>query len=246
MNLSGKVAIVTGASRGIGKAIALELSSKGASVIINYSKDKDGAEETLNEILKSGGYAIAKAWNVGNYESCIEAINYITEKFGKIDILVNNAGISKIGLFMDMNKNEWDEIININLKGIINMCNLVINPMLKSGEGNIVNISSIWGVSGASCEVIYSTTKGAINAFTKALSKELAMSKIRVNAVAPGVIDTAMNRWMSSDEEKELIDEIPLGRFGKADEVAKAVSFLCSGDSSYITGQILTVDGGFL
>lgn len=246
MNLSGKVAIVTGASRGIGRAIALELASNGASVIINFSKDEKGAKETLEKIQENGGYAIIKAWNVGNYEASKEAVESIIEKFGKIDILINNAGISKVGLFMDMELEDWNKIIDTNLKGVINMSHLLIKPMLRSGEGNIVNISSIWGISGASCEVLYSATKGAINTFTKALAKELALSNIRVNCVAPGVIETDMNKWLSEEEKKDIIEEIPYGRFGDVREVAKAVSFLSSSDSSYITGQVLTVDGGFL
>lgn len=244
-NLAGKVAVITGGSKGIGKAIALELASRGASVVINYSRDDNAAKETLNEIKELGAYGILVKASVGDYEGCKFLIEEAKKVFGRIDILINNAAISTVGLFMDNDFEEIDRVLNINLKSVL-ACSKLAMPELISSKGVIVNISSIWGNVGASCEVLYSATKGAINSFTKALGKEMAMSNVRVNAVAPGVIDTPMNSWMNEEERAELEEEIPMNRFGKSLEVAKVVAFLCSEDSSYMTGQIITVDGGML
>ncbi|OPJ57535.1 elongation factor P 5-aminopentanone reductase [Clostridium oryzae] len=247
MNLTGKVAIITGSSRGIGRAIALNLSKNGASVVINYSSDEIGATETLNMIKAAGGYAVMQKWDISDYEACKKAMDFTLNKFGRLDILVNNAGISEIGLFIDYTPEMWSRMLDINVKGMFNMSHLALSAMLKNTDfSSIVNISSIWGNVGASCECIYSATKGAINSFTKALAKEMAPSKIRVNAVAPGVIDTSMNKWLSEEEKKELEEEIPLGYFGRPEDIANTVCFLCSKESEYMTGQILTVDGGFI
>ncbi|WP_050608046.1 elongation factor P 5-aminopentanone reductase [Clostridium niameyense] len=243
-NLSGKVAIVTGSSRGIGKAIAIELTKAGASVVINYRQNKEGALETLHYIKKLGGYGVIYKADISKYDEAKELIKYTIHNFGKIDILVNNAGIAKIGLFMDMNENDWDSIIDTNLKGVFNCTNNVVKYMLEKQSGSIINISSMWGNVGASCEVIYSAAKGGINSFTKALAKELGGSNIRVNAVAPGVIDTDMNKCVSLEDMNNLKEEIPLMRLGKGEDIGKVVSFLSSDDASYITGQIITVDGG--
>ncbi|NEZ47507.1 SDR family oxidoreductase [Clostridium niameyense] len=243
-NLSGKVAIVTGSSRGIGKAIAIELTKAGASVVINYRQNKEGALETLHYIKKLGGYGVIYKADISKYDDAKELIKYTIHNFGKIDILVNNAGIAKIGLFMDMNENDWDSIIDTNLKGVFNCTNNVVKYMLEKQSGSIINISSMWGNVGASCEVIYSAAKGGINSFTKALAKELGGSNIRVNAVAPGVIDTDMNKCVSLEDMNNLKEEIPLMRLGKGEDIGKVVSFLSSDDASYITGQIITVDGG--
>ena len=199
--LSGKVALVTGGSRGIGRGIALELAKAGCSVIINYRKDKSGAEETLDILNKIGGYA---------------------------------------------KEEDWDEIINTNLKGVFNCCHSVVPHMLSKGVGSIINISSMWGNVGASCEVIYSASKGGINSFTKALAKELGPSNIRVNAISPGVINTDMNSWLSEEDVNELQQEIPLCKFGECEDIGNTVVFLASDNSKYITGQIITVDGGMV
>ncbi|MGL5615499.1 MAG: elongation factor P 5-aminopentanone reductase [Sarcina sp.] len=243
--LRGKVAIVTGGSKGIGKAIALELAKNGASVVINYSNDDDAANDTINEIKDIGAFAIAIKASIGTIKGCETLINETIAKFGKLDILVNNAAISKVGLFMDNSYEEIDELLNINLKGTMICSKLAITELLNN-KGTIINISSIWGNVGASCEVLYSTSKGAINLFTKSLAKELAAMGVRVNAVAPGVINTEMNSWMSSEEKESLEEEIPMNRFGETSEIAKAVLFLASENSSYITGQVLTIDGGML
>ena len=245
MNLSGKVILVTGASRGIGRAIAIELASKGAAIAINYSKDDEGAKATLENIIKNGGYGKLFKKDISNYNNCRELIDEVIGTFGKLDVLVNNAGISKFGLLMDMSLEEINDLVNTNLMGAIYLSKLAINNMMRNG-GNIINISSVWGEVGASCEVIYSATKGGLNLFTKALAKEVASFNIRVNSVAPGVINTEMNNVLDSEEKEVLKNEIPMMRFGEAHEVARVVSFLCEDKCKYLTGQIIRIDGGFI
>jgi 3-oxoacyl-[acyl-carrier protein] reductase len=246
MNLKGKVAIVTGASRGIGKGIAIALAKAGACVVINYKSNDDAAEETFREISGFGAYAMKIKGDVSDYEFSKQMIKTTVEKLGKIDILINNAGISKVGLFMDAVPEEWDSVLNVNLIGTINCSHNAVKEMIKQKSGSIINISSMWGDVGASCEVIYSASKGAINSFTKALAKELAPSNIRVNAIAPGVIDTEMNKWLSAEDRKSLVEEIPMMKFGEVDDVGNLVTFLASENSKYITGQVITIDGGML
>lgn len=241
-----KVALVTGGSRGIGKGIAIELSKAGCSVVINYRRDEVSAKETLEYIKSIGGYGEIYRCDVSSYKETKTMVDDIVGRFGKIDILVNNAGISKVGLFIDSSEEDFDELINTNLKGVFNCCRASVPHMLRKGEGAIVNISSMWGNVGASCEVIYSASKGGINSFTKALAKEVGPSGIRVNAISPGVINTEMNGWLSPEEKKSLEEEIPLCRFGDCEDIGKAVVFLCSNASKYITGQIITIDGGML
>lgn len=245
MNLSGKVILVTGASRGIGRAIAIELASKGAAIAINYSKDDEGAKATLENVIKNGGYGKLFKKDISNYNNCRELIDEVIGTFGKLDVLVNNAGISKFGLLMDMSLEEINDLVNTNLMGAIYLSKLAINNMMRNG-GNIINISSVWGEVGASCEVIYSATKGGLNLFTKALAKEVASFNIRVNSVAPGVINTEMNNVLDSEDKEVLKNEIPMMRFGEAHEVARVVSFLCEDKCKYITGQIIRIDGGFI
>lgn len=245
-NLIGKVALVTGASRGIGRAIAKELASNGASVILNYSTDDKGALTTLEEIKSIGGFAKIIKKDISNSKNCEDLINEVISIFGKIDILINNAAKSEIGLFMDMDNDNLINLINTNLLAPLYLAKSAINFMSSKGSGNIINISSIWGEAGASCEVVYSTTKGGINLFTKSLAKEVAPFGIRVNAIAPGVINTDMNNFLTMEEKQELIDEIPMNRFGDVNEIAKAVLFLCKDDCKYLTGQIIRIDGGFL
>nr|WP_242866383.1 SDR family oxidoreductase [Clostridium acetireducens] len=246
MSLSGKVAIITGASRGIGQAIAIEMAKEGANVIINYRKDEEGAKKTEKIIKENGGRGRIYKSNVAYYNEAKDMIEYVIKEFGKIDILVNNAGVSKVGLFIDMTEEDWDSIININLKGAFNCCHNVVKYMIYEKKGCIINISSMWGQVGASCEVIYSASKGGINSFTKALAKELGPSNIRVNAIAPGVIDTDMNKWLSKEEKKDLIEDIPLMKFGQPKDIGKLSAFLCSDKAKYITGQVINVDGGIL
>lgn len=244
VDLCGKVAVVTGGSRGIGRAISIELAKCGANVIVNYRESEMEAKETLNEIKKYGTTGILFQGNVSRYNDAKKLIDCAIKNMGKIDILVNNAGISKIGLFMDMAEEQWNEIIDVDLKGVFNCTHCALKYMVSKKNGIIVNISSIWGNEGASCESIYSAAKGAVNSFTKSIAKEMAPSNIRVNAVAPGVIDTKMNKWLSKEEKNDLLDEIPSGRFGKTEDISNVVAFLCGESSKYITGQIITVDGG--
>lgn len=245
MEFVGKVAIITGGTRGIGKGIALEFIKNGASVVLNYMSDDVSAKETLEEIKELGGNAITIKASVATTEGCKKIIEEAKKKFGRIDFLINNAAISKIGLFMDASDEIIEEMLDINLKGVLK-CSRAVLDEISSTKGAIVNISSIWGNVGASCEVLYSTTKGAINLFTKSLAKEMAMSGVRINAVAPGVIETKMNSWMDNQEKLDLEEEIAMNRFGKVEEVANVVTFLCSQKASYVTGQIITVDGGML
>lgn len=244
--LTGKVAFVTGASRGIGKAIAIELAKEGASILINYSNDDKGAEETLKEIKKINGYGAIIKGDISKFNECKIIIEEALKVMGKIDILVNNAGISHIGLFMDSTQEEIEEVIGTNLLGAMYLTKHVLNNMISRKSGNIINISSMWGEVGASCEVIYSSAKGGLNSFTKAIAKEVGPSGIRVNCISPGVIRTQMNSFLGEDEKKSLEEEIPLGRFGNPVEIGKLVVFLASEDSSYITGQIIRADGGFI
>lgn len=244
--LSGKVALITGASRGIGRSIAIEFARQGASVIINYSTDYESAKETLEAVKGVGGYGIIIKGDISSFEKCNIIVEETLKIMGKIDILVNNAGISQIGLFMDATEEEIQRIISTNLLGALYLTKHVLKEMISRKNGNIINISSMWGEAGASCEVLYSTAKGGLNTFTKSLAKEVAPSNIRVNCIAPGVIDTKMNSFLGEEEKKALEEEIPLGRFGNPSEIGKLAVFLCSDDSSYITGQIIRADGGFI
>jgi 3-oxoacyl-[acyl-carrier protein] reductase len=246
MKLSGKIALVTGASGGIGKCIALELSRAGAVVILNYNRNHEGARETLGLIKADGGLGLVLQGDISDYNNVSVMISEIIRKYGKIDILVNNAGISMVGLFSDSDEKDWEAMINTNLKGVFNCSHNVLKYMIPAKFGNIINISSIWGNSGASCEVVYSATKGGVNSFTRALAKELAPSNIRVNAIAPGVIETEMNNWLSEEEKRELKKNIPMDSFGRGDDIGKLVVFLASNDSRYMTGQVITIDGGMI
>ena len=245
MNFNGKVAVITGGTRGIGKAIALEFARNGATLVLNYAGNDSAASDTLEEIKALGTSCVVVKASIATTSGCREVIDTAISEFGKIDFLINNAAISEVGLFMDVDDDAMDRILDTNLKGVLNCSRFAMDSLLST-KGSIVNISSIWGNVGASCEVLYSTTKGAINLFTKSLAKEMAMSGVRVNAVAPGVIETEMNSWMSTEDREALEEEIAMNRFGKVSEIADVVAFLCSEKASYMTGQILTVDGGML
>lgn len=245
-DLIGKVVLITGSSRGIGSAIAKELAHKGASVIINFSQDNVGSEKTLEEIQLNGGYAKIIKKDISNSVNCKELIEEVISIFGKIDVLINNAAKSQVGLFMDFTEEDIEGLINTNLLSAMYLSKYALPYMISKNYGNIINISSIWGEVGASCEVVYSTTKGGLNLFTKSLAKEVAPFNIRVNSIAPGVINTEMNSFLSEEEKQNLIDEIPMNRFGDVSEIAKAVAFLCSDDSKYLTGQIIKIDGAFI
>ena len=244
--LLGKIVYITGASKGIGRGIAREFGEAGAFVLVGCNSDLEGANETLNMIKELGGSGEILGGNVANKDERNHIISSIKNKFGKLDVLVNNAGISKIGLFMDASDEEIDSIMNVNLIGAMKLTRDSMDLLREGSNSSIINISSIWGNVGASCEVLYSTTKGGMNLFTKSLAKEIAPWGIRVNCIAPGVINTEMNSWLSKEEKEGLEEEIPMNRFGEVEEIGRVAKFLASEDSSYLTGQILTVDGGML
>lgn len=241
-----KVALITGASRGIGRSIALELAKSGISIAINYNSSEKQAKEVLDQIKGLNQNANIYKADVSNEVEVSEMIHKIESDFGRIDIAVNNAGISQIGLFTDMTTKDRDRMIGVNLIGAMNISKAVLPGMIHIKHGNIINISSMWGEAGASCEVVYSATKAGLIGFTKALAKEVGPSGIRVNCVSPGLIDTDMNSELSKADMKELLDEIPLDRIGTPEDIAKAVKFLVSDSASYITGQVLSVNGGII
>ena len=241
-SLKNKVAIVTGGSRGIGKAIVLEFIHEGAKVVFTYIKSDEAAAILLDEIKKLGGEALALKKTSREFSSCKEVVEAAQEKFGSIDILVNNAGIVKDKALMMMEPAEWQEVIETNLTGYFNPAKACIVTMMKQKSGNIINISSVAGITGTARQANYSASKAGVIGFTKSLAKEVASYNIRVNAVAPGYIETDMTKELKQKED--LIKKIPAGRFGRPEEVAKAVSFLVSDKSNYITGQVVKVDGG--
>lgn len=240
-----KIALITGSSRGIGASCALLFAQKGYGVIVNYLKNGDKAEELCKKIGEIGGTAVAYRADV-RLQSDVEAMFEFAEKeFGGIDVLVNNAGISTWGLLQDTTEDEWNDLFSVAPGGAFRCSKAAIGQMLRRGGGSIVNISSVWGVYGASCEAAYSASKAAVIGLTKALAKELGPSGIRVNCVAPGVIDTDMNRVHGEETLRELAEATPLGRIGTPEEVAECVYFLASDESRFVTGQVLGVDGGF-
>lgn len=240
-----KTALITGASRGIGAAIAHRFAKEGYSLIITCSKSADelfSLKKSLEELCHIP--VLASIGDIGDSTYVCRLFDEIKEYFGGVDVVVNNAGISHIGLLTDTSFEEWDKLIHTNLSAAFYTSKLAIPHMLSKHEGKIINISSVWGTVGASCEVAYSASKGGLNAFTKALAKELAPSNIQVNAIACGCIDTAMNRCFSEEERAALEDDIPAGRFGTPDEVAELAYSLAS-NHNYLTGQIITLDGGW-
>ena len=241
-----RTAVVTGSSSGIGKAIVREFSKTDMNVVINYNQSKESALELLEEIKSKGTSVIAIKADVSDPLQASDLINSAIQQFGKVDILVNNAGISEQKLFTDITFQDWRKMFSINVDGMFNCSKVAVKDMLKRHEGKIINISSVWGITGASCEVHYSSSKAAVVGFTKSLAKELGPSSINVNCVAPGVIKTKMNEFLNASETADLIEDIPLGRIGSAEEVAKTVGFLASDDANYLTGQIISPNGGFL
>lgn len=239
-----KTALITGASRGIGKAIALHFARHGYNIVLNSISRKDLLDQVEREILSIGVSCISFIGDIGEYTIAKDLYNQAQLSFGGVDILINNAGISYVGLFSDMNPDDWDKVIRSNLYSAFNCSNLCVPNMIRNHSGKIINISSIWGNIGASMEVAYSASKGGLNAFTKSLAKELAPSNIQVNAVACGAIDTSMNGFLCPDELEDLIDEIPANRLGLVEEVADLVYYLAN-SSSYLTGKIIGLDGGW-
>lgn len=242
--LTGKNALVTGAGRGIGKAIALELAANGAFVIVNYNGSQAAAEQTVSEIKEAGGDAVSYQCNVSNFEACKEMIDALIKEYKHIDILVNNAGITRDDLLMRMKEEDFDAVINTNLKGTFNTIRHMSRYFLKQRAGKIINISSVSGILGNAGQSNYSASKAGVIGLTKAVAREMASRGINVNAVAPGFVETEMTDVLSDSVKEGLLAQIPLGRTGKAEDIAKAVAFLASSAADYITGQVLSVDGG--
>ena len=243
--MKNKTAFVTGASRGIGAAVAGHLAAVGYDLGIMCEKNTDALVALGDKLSEAYGIrVITFKGDVGDFASVQKISNDFLSEYGHIDVLCNNAGISRIGLITDMEVSDWQRIMDVNLSSLFYTAKCFVPAMVSKKSGNIINISSMWGVSGASCEVAYSASKGGMNSFTKALAKELAPSGIRVNAIACGCIDTDMNACFTEDEKKDLCEEIPMGRFGRPDEVADEVLHII--DSTYMTGQIIGIDGGFL
>ncbi len=238
-----KTALVTGGTKGIGKAVALAFLQQGYEVVINYHSDEETALATQEEFNMQGYCPVLLRADVSDEAQVKSMFKEFYGIYDKLDVLVNNAGISLVRVIQETTPIEWNRIFDVNVKGVYHCCRAVADKMIGCGGGCIINIASIWGEIGASCEVAYSASKGAVIAFSKALSKELAPSKVRVNCVSPGVIDTEMNSHLTDDEMEQLIEGIPAGRIGYPEDVAKACLYLAEAD--YVTGEVLSVGGGF-
>ncbi|MER1984727.1 MAG: 3-oxoacyl-[acyl-carrier-protein] reductase [Solibacillus sp.] len=246
MGLENKVAVVTGASRGIGRAIALELAAQGAKVVVNYSGSVAKAEEVVQEIKQIGGEAIAVQANVADADSVQTLMKTAIDTFGSLDILVNNAGITRDNLLMRMKEEEWDDVLNTNLKGVFLCTKAVTRQMMKQRAGRIINISSIVGVAGNSGQANYVAAKAGVIGLTKTCAQELASRNILVNAIAPGFITTEMTDALPEELKEAMLKQIPLARLGQPEDIAKAVAFFASDAANYITGQTLQIDGGMV
>lgn len=244
--LKEKVAVITGASRGIGKAIAIKLASMNAIVVVNYAGSKDKAESVVKDIEDMGGNAVAIQCDVSDFNKCKEFIEDVHKRFGRIDILVNNAGITRDGLAMAMKEDDFDDVIATNLKGTFNCIRFASRIMMKQRSGKIINMSSVSGVTGNAGQVNYSAAKSGVIGITKSMARELASRNVNVNAIAPGFIETDMTKALPEKVKEQAVSQIPLGRFGKAEEVAELTAFLAGDNSNYITGQVFHIDGGMV
>lgn len=242
--LNGKVAVVTGASRGIGRAAAIKLAGEGATVVINYNGSQARAEEVKAEIEAAGGKAEIKQCNVSDYSACEAMFKEIVAELGSVDILVNNAGITKDGLLMKMSEEDYDAVLDTNLKGTFNCIRFVARQMIKQRGGRIINMSSVTGVLGNAGQANYSASKAGVIGLTKSAARELASRGVTVNAIAPGFINTEMTEVLSDKVKEGAVAQIPMGRFGETEDIANAVAFLASEGARYITGQVINVDGG--
>ena len=238
-----KTALITGGTKGIGKAIAFEFLKRGYEVVINYSSDEGAAIATQAEFNMLGYCPVLMRADVSDEAQVEDMFSEIFRLYDRLDVLVNNAGISRVNVIQDTSAAEWDRVFAVNARGTFLCSRAVTDKMIGAGGGAIINVSSIWGEVGASCEVAYSASKAAVIGFTKALAKELAPSNVRVNCVSPGVIDTDMNSHLTADELEELIEQIPSGRLGSGEDVAVVCAFLA--EAAYITGEVLSVGGGF-
>jgi len=241
-----KIAVVTGASRGIGKAIALKLAADGAFVIVNYNGSKECAEAVVSEIKALGAEAVAYGCNISDYAASEAMFADIVDTYGGVDILINNAGITKDGLIMKMSEADYDYVLDINLKGVFNCIKHVSRQMIKKRSGRIINMTSVVGISGNAGQANYAASKAGIIGLTKSVAKEFGSRGITVNAVAPGFIDTEMTQVLSDNIKSAVVAQIPLGRFGSTDDIAELISFLVSEKAGYITGQVIQVDGGMV
>ncbi len=242
--LSGRIAVVTGSSRGIGREIAATLAAKGATVIVNYNGSAEKAGEVVDVIREAGGEAEAVQCNVSDFNQSAELIKYVIKTYGRIDILVNNAGITRDNLLMKMSEEEFDAVLNTNLKGAFNCIRHASRQMLKQRFGRIINISSISGIMGNAGQANYSASKAGIIGLTKSVARELASRGITVNAIAPGFIDTEMTAVLADNVRKAAEENIPMKHFGSTKDVANTAAFLASEEAGYITGQVICVDGG--
>lgn len=241
-----KTALITGASRGIGRETARLLAARGYAVAIHYHESQEQARELVREIRSSNGTALAVRAEISNASEVSAMLEAVRQQLGGVEVLVNNAGISQEKMFQDLSEEEWDRMFQVHVKGAFLCTQAVLSDMLRLHQGSIVNVSSIWGMTGASCEVHYSAAKAALIGMTKALAKELGPSGIRVNCVAPGVIDTDMNRVHPAEVLQELAEETPLGALGRPEEVAAVIGFLASPEASFLTGQVLSPNGGLV
>ncbi|KJS81228.1 MAG: 3-oxoacyl-ACP reductase [Peptococcaceae bacterium BICA1-8] len=246
VSLLGQVALVTGASRGIGRAVALELAQQGAKVAVNYMGNKEKAQEVVEAIVNAGGEACAVKADVASTLEVVEMFKEIESQLGPVNILVNNAGITRDNLLMRMKEEDWDIVLETNLKGVFNCTKAVIRSMMKQKKGKIINITSVVGLTGNAGQSNYAAAKSGVIGFTKSMALELASRGIQVNAVAPGFITTDMTDKLSEEIKEQLLTRIPLRRLGKTEDVAGVVSFLASSRAEYITGQIICVDGGMV
>ena len=240
---NNKVVIVTGGSRGIGASIVKELVNSGYNVVLNYNKSEDAAKQIKEELISSGKTVDIYKADIRNREEVKSLIEFTIKKYGKIDVLVNNAGISQIKLFTDISDEDWNNMLQTNLTSAFYTSQEALKYMISKKQGCIINISSIYGTTGASCEVHYSAAKAGLDGMTKSLAKELGLSNIRVNSIAPGAIETDMNAVLTEDEKIELNKEIPLGRMGKPEEIASCAKFLI--ENEYVTGQVISINGGW-
>jgi 3-oxoacyl-[acyl-carrier protein] reductase len=244
--LDGKVAVVTGASRGIGRAIALELANRGARVVVNYNRSADAAADVVAAIEAEGGQATAVQADVSDLSQARALIQTAVKAYGRLDVLVNNAGVTRDQLILMMKEEDWDMVVRVNLKSLFNTCKAAARVMVRQRYGRIVNISSVSGIAGQGGQTNYSAAKAGVIGFTKSLAKELGSRQVTVNAVAPGLIPTDLTADLAEELCQKAIDLTPLGRLGRAEEVAYAVAFLASEDAAFITGAVLPVDGGLV